>query len=80
VNKTIEYTVNEALNIGRLSANVQFFEAEVREKIAQEIEVARAKYLDLASNKESEDYQFYLGVCNGMNFAMLIARGNSYAN
>jgi len=38
VNKTIEYAVNEALNIGRLSANVNFFEAELREKIAQEIE------------------------------------------
>ena len=38
MNKTIEYAVNEALNIGRLSANVNFFEAELREKIAQEIE------------------------------------------
>jgi hypothetical protein len=38
VNKTIEYAVNEALNIGRLSANVKFYEAELREKIAQEIE------------------------------------------
>ena len=75
MNKTIEYAVNEALNIGRLSANVQFFEAEVREKIAQEIESKRAKYLDLANNKESDDYQFYLGLCNGMNYAMLIAKG-----
>jgi hypothetical protein len=80
VNKTIEYTVNEALNIGRLSANVQFFEAEVREKIAQEIEEKRKPYLDLCKDKSSEDYQFYLGLCNGMNFAILIARGNSYAN
>jgi hypothetical protein len=38
VNKTIEYAVNEALKIGRLSANVKFYEAELREKIAQEIE------------------------------------------
>jgi hypothetical protein len=72
VNKTIEYAVNEALKIGRLSANVKFYEAEVREKIAQEIEEARAKYLDLAKDKSSDDYQFYLGVCNGMNFAKVI--------
>ena len=72
MNKTIEYAVNEALKIGRLSANVKFYEAEVREKIAQEIEEARAKYLDLAKDKSSDDYQFYLGVCNGMNFAKVI--------
>jgi hypothetical protein len=38
MNKTIEYAVNEALNMGRLSAMPQFLEAELREKIAQEIE------------------------------------------
>ena len=48
---------------------------ELRKEIAQEIEKARKPYLDLCSDKESEDYQFYLGLCNGMNFAMVIARG-----
>ena len=70
--KTIEYVVNEALNMGRLSAMPQFLEAELREKIAQEIEEKRKPFLDLAKDKESEDYQFYLGICNGMNFAKVI--------
>jgi hypothetical protein len=47
-------------------------EKELREKISKEIEEKRKPYLDLASNKESEDYQFYLGLCNGMNFAKVI--------
>jgi len=47
---------------------------EFREKIAQEIEEKRKPYLDLCTDKTSEDYQFYLGVCNGMHFATLIAR------
>ena len=70
--KTIEYAVNEALNMGRLSAMPQFLEAELREKIAQEIEEARKPFIDLQKDKESEDYQFYNGVCNGMNFAKVI--------
>jgi hypothetical protein len=45
---------------------------ELRKQISNEIESKRAKYLDLANNKESEDYQFYLGVCNGMNYAKVI--------
>ena len=80
MNKTIEYAVNEALKIGRLSANVKFYEAEVREKIVQEIEEARAKYLDLAKDKSSDDYQFYLGVCNGMNFAKVIVENPDDSN
>ena len=47
-------------------------EKELREKISKEIEEKRKPYLDLASNKESEDYQFYLGLCNGMNYAKVI--------
>ena len=70
--KTVEYAVNEALNMGRLSAMPQFLEAELREKIAQEIEEKRKPFLDLAKDKESEDYQFYNGVCNGMHFAKVI--------
>ena len=45
---------------------------ELRKQISNEIEEKRKPYLDLAKNKESEDYQFYLGVCNGMNFAKVI--------
>ena len=52
-------------------------EKELREKISQEIQEARAKYLDLATDKSSEDYQFYLGVCNGMNFAKVIVENPS---
>ena len=72
MNKTIEYAVNEALGIGRLSANVKFYEAELREKISQEIEEARKPFIDLQKDKQSEDYQYYNGVCNGMHFAKVI--------
>jgi hypothetical protein len=46
--------------------------AELRKQISEEIEEKRKPFLDLAKDKESEDYQFYLGVCNGMNFAKVI--------
>lgn len=46
--------------------------AEQREAIAQEIEEKRKPYLDLANESE-----FYQGVTNGMNFAMVIARGSN---
>lgn len=36
--KTLEFTINEALESGRRSAMPQFLEKELREKIAQEIE------------------------------------------
>ena len=70
--KTVEYAVNEALNMGRLSAMPQFLEKELREKISQEIEEARKPFGKLAHNEQGEDRQFYLGVCNGMNFAKVI--------
>jgi len=38
VEKTLEFTINEALESGRRSAMPQFLEKELREKIAQEIE------------------------------------------
>ena len=47
-------------------------EKDLRKKISQEIESKRAKYLELANDKQSEDYQFYLGICNGMNYAKVI--------
>lgn len=36
--KTLEFTINEALESGRRSAMPAFLEKELREKIAQEIE------------------------------------------
>ena len=42
-------------------------EAEIRQKLAQEIKEKREPYLELA-----KDDEFYKGVCNGMFFAMLI--------
>ena len=48
---------------------------DLRKEITQEIEEKRKPYLDYCKDKQSEDYQFYLGFCNAMNFAMLIARG-----
>ena len=47
----------------------------IRNNIAQEIEERRKPYLDLASDKQSDDYNFYNGFCNGMFFATLIAKG-----
>jgi len=52
---------------------------ELREKIAQEIQEKRKPYLEFCKDKESEDYNFYLGLCNGMNFAMVIA-GKTHDN
>jgi hypothetical protein len=46
---------------------------ELRKLIANEIEEKRKPYLDLAKDKESIDYQFYLGFCNGMKLAALVA-------
>jgi Mor family transcriptional regulator len=80
MNKTIEYAVNEALNMGRLSAMPQFLEAELREKIAQEIEEKRKPYGKLAHNEQGEDRQFYLGICNGMNFAKVIVENIDNGN
>ena len=45
---------------------------ELRKQISEEIEEKRKPFLELAKDKESEDYQFYLGICNGMNFAKVI--------
>jgi hypothetical protein len=70
--KTLNYALNEALEMGRLSAMPSFLEKELREKIAQEIEKKRQPYLELAKDKDSEDHQVYLGVSNGMYFAQII--------
>jgi hypothetical protein len=47
-------------------------EKELREKIIQEIDEARKPYLELAEDKTSEDYLYYNGFCNAMNFAKVI--------
>ena len=74
--KTFAYAINEAHKMGWQSARLSesFNPMAIREMIAQEIEAAREKYLDLASDKTSEDYKFYNGYCNGMFLATLIAR------
>ena len=48
---------------------------DLRKQIAGEIEEKRKPYLDYCKDRQSEDYQFYLGFCNAMNFATLIAKG-----
>jgi hypothetical protein len=70
--KTMEYALNEALETGRRSAMPVFLEKELREKIIQEIDEARKPYLELAKDKTSEDYLYYNGFCNAMNFAKVI--------
>ena len=49
----------------------------MREVIAQEIEEVREQYLELAKDKDLEDYQFYNGYCNALFFAIMIARGKN---
>ena len=70
--KTMGFALKEAVEMGRRSANTAFYQVELREKIAQEIEEARKPFGKLAHNEQGEDRQFYLGVCNGMNFAKVI--------
>jgi hypothetical protein len=50
----------------------QRIEKELREKIIQEIDEARKPYLELAKDKKSEDYLYYNGFCNAMNYAKVI--------
>jgi hypothetical protein len=52
----------------------QRIEKELREKIIKEIDEARKPYLELAKDKKSEDYLYYNGFCNAMNFAKVIVR------
>ncbi len=77
--KTLNYAINEALETGYRAGRLgdSFDEVGLRERIAQEIEGSRKQYLELCKDKSSDDYNFYLGVCNGMFLATLIARGNN---
>ena len=54
--------------------------AELRKQIAEEIEKARKPYGVLAKENQGEDRQFYLGVCNGMNFAKVIVENPDDSN
>jgi len=78
--KTMKYAINEAIDSGRRSAMPEFLEAELSEKIAQEIEQKRKPYGKLAWEKDGEERQFYLGICEGMNFSIAIVRGNNDSN
>jgi hypothetical protein len=55
-------------------------EKELRAKIAQEIIEKRKPYAKLAWEKDGEDRQFYLGLCNGMNFAKVIVENPDDSN
>jgi hypothetical protein len=52
MNKTIEYAVNEALNVGRLSAMPEFLEKELKEKFKQHIEQRVSVYRGVLERKE----------------------------
>jgi hypothetical protein len=58
-----------------IGGNWDPIEKIIRKEIATEIEERRKPFLEHCEDKSSDDYNFYLGVCNGMNFATLIARG-----
>ncbi len=73
---TDEYAARYFHKMGWQSAQLSysFNPMSIREKIAQEIEAAREQYLELAKDKTSEDYKFYIGYCNGLFLATSIAR------
>jgi uncharacterized protein (DUF608 family) len=58
-----------------IGGNWDPIEKIIRKEIAMEIEESRKPYLEYSKDKTSDDYNFYNGVCNGMFFATLIARG-----
>jgi hypothetical protein len=47
-------------------------EKELRDKIYQVIKEKRKPFLELCKDKNSEDYNFYIGLCNGMHYAMML--------
>jgi hypothetical protein len=73
---TDEYAAHYFHRMGWQSAQLShsFNPMAMREVIAQEIEEVRERYLDLAKDKDSEDYNFYNGYCNALHYATLIAR------
>jgi hypothetical protein len=71
IHMTDEFSANYFLQQGYLAGRVEFL--GLRKDIANEIEEKRKPYLDYCNDKQSEDYQFYLGFCNGMKLAALVA-------
>lgn len=71
---TDEYAAQYFHRMGWQSAQLGnlFNPMALREVIVQEIEEARKPFIDLQKDKQSKDYQFYNGVCNGMHFAKVI--------
>lgn len=76
---TDEYAAKYFHKMGWQSAQLthSFNPMALREVIAQEIEASREKYIELCKDKESENYQFNNGVCNGMFLAIMLARGKN---
>ena len=73
---TDEYAAKYFHRMGWQSAQLSysFNPMAMREVIAQELEAAREPYLELAKDKDSEDYKFYNGYCNALFLAIMIAR------
>ena len=57
--KTLQFAINEALENGRQSAMPQFLEMELREKIAQEIE------LHIDSDSEARAFTLAADIARG---------------
>jgi len=76
MNMTDEYTAKYFHRMGWQSAQLShsFNPMAMREVIAQEIEATKEKYSHLAKDKEDPDRPYYIGFCNGLYFASLIAR------
>lgn len=53
--KTLAFALNEALQIGRLSANVSYQELELKEKIIQELDAMRLPVNPLMYNRAISD-------------------------
>lgn len=66
--KTLEFTIKEALESGRRSAMPQFLEKELREKIAQEIEE------QIKSISSSDEPNLFI---SGLQGAVAIVRGKN---
>jgi hypothetical protein len=73
---TDEYAAKYFHQMGWQSARLShsFNPMAMREVIAQEIEATIEKYSYLAKDKEDPDRPYYIGFCNGLYFASLIAR------
>ncbi len=73
--KTMEYALSEALEMGRRSAMPEFLEQELREKIAQEIE---SYWQQQVKDGIGTDFDFNSKFC--FEEAAAIVRGNNDSN